>query len=89
MLTGLSVVWRLCNPMTRDLRKYARQTNTRLLVGFMLLLFLVGDGLIYAFYGRESAIMGLICLAAGTAPLLLIGLVLWGMEWVVKRANRE
>jgi len=75
--------------MTRDLRKYAQQTNAQLLVGFLLLLFLIGDGLIYAFYGRQSAIMGLICLAAGVAPLLLIGLVLWGMEWIVKRAQRE
>ncbi len=75
--------------MTRDLRKYARQTNVQLLVGFLLLLFLIGDGLIYIFYGRQSAIMGLICLAAGVAPLLIIGLVLWGMEWVVERANKE
>ena len=75
--------------MTRDLRKYARQTNVQLLVGFLLLLFIIGDGLIYTFYGRQSAIMGLICLAAGVAPLLIIGLVLLGMEWVVKRVNRE
>ncbi len=75
--------------MTRDLRRYARQTNIRLLVGFLLLLFLVGDGLIYAFYGPQSAIMGLICLGAGVAPLLLIFLILRGMEWIVKRANEE
>jgi len=75
--------------MTRDLRKYDNQTNFRSLIGFLLLLFLVGDGLIYVFYGRESAVMGLICLAAGVAPLLIIGLILWGMEWVVKRANQE
>ena len=75
--------------MTRDLRKYARQTNVQLLVGFLFLLFIIGDGLIYLFYGRQSAIMGLVCLAAGVAPLLIIGLILWGMEWVVKRANRE
>ncbi len=75
--------------MTRDLRKYARQTNVQLLIGFLLVLFIIGDGLIYLFYGRQSAIMGLVCLAAGVAPLLIIGLILWGMEWVVKRANRE
>lgn len=75
--------------MKRDLRKYARQTNVQLLIGFLLLLFVIGDGLIYFFYGRQSAIMGLICLAAGVAPLLIIGLVLWGMEWIVKRANEE
>jgi hypothetical protein len=75
--------------MTRDLRKYASQTNIRSLVGFLLLLFIVGDGLIFAIYGKESAIMGLICIAAGVAPLLLIGLVLWGMDWVVKKAREE
>ena len=61
----------------RDLRKYARQTNTRLLVGFLLLLFLVGDGLIYVFYGKEAALMGGVCLLAGLTPLLLIWLALW------------
>lgn len=75
--------------MTRDLRAYARQTNIRLLVGFIVLLFLIGDGLIYAFYGRQSAIMGIICLAAGVAPLMIIFLILRGMEWIVERANRE
>lgn len=75
--------------MTRDLRKYARQTNVQLLAGFLLVLFIIGDGLIYFFYGRQSAIMGFICLGAGVAPLLIIGLILWGMEWVVEKANRE
>ena len=73
----------------RDLRRYARQTNARVVAGFILILVLVGDGLIYFIYGREAAIMGLICLAAGLAPLLLIALVLWFMEWVVKRANEQ
>ena len=75
--------------MTRDLRRYARQTNTRLLVGGILILFVVGDGLIYLFYGRGAAVMGLLCLAAGLAPLLLIWLILTLMEWVVKKANQE
>ena len=74
--------------MTRDLRRYARQTNTRLLAGGILILFLVGDGLIYLFYGPRAAVMGLLCLVAGLAPLLLIWLFLAGMEWIVKRANR-
>lgn len=75
--------------MSRDMRKYARQTNVRLLVGFLILLFLIGDGLIYAFYGRGAALMGLLCLGAGLVPLLLIAVILWGLEWFVKRANRE
>ncbi len=75
--------------MTRDLRAFSRQTNVRLLVGFIILLFVVGGGLIYAFYGRQSAIMGLVCLGAGVAPLAIIFLVLRGMEWIVKRDRQE
>ncbi len=73
--------------MTRDLRRYARQTNIRLLVGFILILFLVGDGLIYNFYGRNAALFGLLCLVLGLAPLILIALALWGLEWLASRAN--
>ena len=75
--------------MTRDLRRYARQTNTRLVIGFFLILFFVGDGLIWYFYGRASALFGLFCLLAGSAPLVLIGLILWGMDKFVQRANEE
>jgi hypothetical protein len=75
--------------MTRDLRKYARNTNIRLLVGFILLLFIVGDGLIYLIYGPQGAFFGFICLIAGLAPLVLIALLLWILEWIVKRANED
>lgn len=75
--------------MTRDLRKYARQTNIRLVVGFVVLLFLVGDGLIYWIYGREAALLGLTCMLIGLAPVALIGLALWGMEWMVRRTKED
>ena len=75
--------------MSRDLRKYARNTNIHLLAGFILLLFLVGGGLIYMVYGPQGAMFGLICLLAGLAPLVLIALILWIMEWIVNRANEE
>ena len=75
--------------MTRDLRKYARNTNIRLFAGFIVLLFIVGGSLIYMIYGVEGTLMGLICLLVGLAPLLLIALILWIMEWIVKRANDE
>ena len=75
--------------MTRDLRKYARQTNVRLLAGFILLLFLVGDGLVLMFYGREAALLGLLCILLGIAPLLLIGLTLWMIELIVHRLDRS
>ncbi len=57
--------------MTRDLRQYARQTNVRLMIGALFLLFVVGDGLIYLIYGRGAALMGLLCLLGGLLPVLL------------------
>jgi hypothetical protein len=75
--------------LARDLRSYAKQTNIRLFVGGILLLFLVGDGLIYLFFGINSAIMGLICLALGLAPLFLIWLILAVIEWVTKKVDEE
>ena len=56
----------------RDLRKYARQTNTRLIIGGILLLVFVGGGLIYLIYGGGAAITGLLCIFAGLVPILLI-----------------
>jgi hypothetical protein len=75
--------------VTRDLRKYARQTNFRLLIGFILLLFILGDGLIYIFLGREAAIMGLICLFTGLAPIILILGALWIIDWIAKQNDKK
>jgi hypothetical protein len=75
--------------MGRDLRRYARQTNVRLGIGGILLLLVVGDGLIYLIYGRGAALMGLLCLLLGLAPLALIWLALTGLDWVVKKAGRQ
>ena len=75
--------------MAKDLRKYAKQTNTRLVMGGIIILFIIGDGMIYAFYGGGAAIMGLVCILAGLFPLLLIWLALAGVEWLSRRANRD
>lgn len=73
--------------MVSDLRKYASQTNIRLVAGFTLILFVIGDGLIWLIYGREAAILGFVCLLAGLFPPVLIALVLWAMDTFVKRQN--
>jgi len=73
----------------RDLRKYARQTNVRLGVGALLLLFVVGTGLIYLFYGPGAAVTGFLCLLAGLTPLVLIFISLILLDWIQKRANRD
>ena len=51
------------------------------------MLFIVGDGLIYLFMGREAALLGFLCLVVGLAPILLVWLILTGLEWVARRAD--
>jgi hypothetical protein len=75
--------------MSRDLRKYARQTNVRLIVGGFILVFVVGIGLIYLFYGQGAALTGLLCLVVGLIPLLLIWLMFFVLEIITKRVKRE
>ncbi|MGQ9832689.1 MAG: hypothetical protein ACUVRJ_02650 [Candidatus Villigracilaceae bacterium] len=70
--------------MTRDLREYARQTNVRLVVGALLLLFIVGDGLIYYFYGAGAALMGFLCLLGGLLPVALTILAVALLDWLAK-----
>jgi len=71
--------------MSRDLRQFARQTNIRLIIGFILLLFIIGDGLIYLFFGQQAALMGVICLMAGLSPVILIFFALWFIDWIVQK----
>ena len=73
--------------MSRDLREYTQKTETRLLVGFLILVFLVGDGLIFYFYGTGAGMVGLFCLLGAMVPVLLVVLFLWITDKVVK--NRE
>jgi hypothetical protein len=75
--------------MSRDLRKYARQTNIQLAVGAVLLLFIIGDGLIYLFYGAGAAVFGILCILGGMVPVVLVVLVLLLFDWIQKRANRD
>ena len=75
--------------MTRDLRKYARQTNVRIGVGAALILFVVGTGLVYYIYGAGAAVGALLCLLAALVPVALIFLSLALLDWIQKRANRS
>lgn len=73
--------------MLRDLRQYAKQTNLRLFAGFVLLFVIVGEGLIWLIYGAGAAIFGLLCVLAAMVPVVLIILILWLAELVLKRAD--
>lgn len=75
--------------MDRDLRKYMKETNVRVAVGTLLLLFIVGLGLIWAIYGFGAAVSGFLCLLGAFVPIALILFALYGLDWIVKRANRD
>jgi hypothetical protein len=74
--------------MSRDLHKYSRQTHFRLIIGGLLLIFVIGDGLILIFYGKNAALLGLLCLAGGLTPVVLIWLILLLMEWIANHVER-
>jgi hypothetical protein len=73
--------------MKRDLRAYARQTNLRLVIGALLLLFVVGLGLIWVIYGGGAASFGFFCILAGLSPVVLIGLIFLAIEWILRSAR--
>ena len=73
--------------MSRDLRKYSRETNIRLLFGAFILLFILGVGLIWLIYGQGAGGMALVCLLAALAPIVLILGVFLAIDWILSRAR--
>ena len=71
--------------MSRDLREYTKNTKTRLVIGFVALIFLVGDGLIFLFFGKESGIFGLVCMLGAFIPILLVIIFLMIADKIVKK----
>ncbi len=75
--------------MSRDLRKYRRQTTFRLILGGLAMVFVVGTGLIYLIYGKAAALSGLVCLGLGLIPLVAILLFFWIIDWIIHRSRDE
>jgi hypothetical protein len=75
--------------VVKDLRKYTKDTQNRLVIGFLSLVFLVGIGLIYLFYGKGAAFAGFVCLLAVLIPVGLVVLFLWLMDRIVKRNDGD
>jgi multisubunit Na+/H+ antiporter MnhB subunit len=71
----------------KDLREYSKQTNVRMVLGAFILLFVVGVGLIWIFYGEGAAGMGLTCLLAALAPIIVMLAVFVGIDWILRRAR--
>jgi hypothetical protein len=76
-------------PPERDLRRYARSTQFRLIFGGLLILLIVGNGLIRWIFGPSALVTALMCSFAGLAPVILIILFLWLMEKIVEKDRRE
>ena len=74
--------------MTRDLREYTENTQLRLVLGFLLLVFLIGDGLIFLIYGVGAGLSGLICLLAALFPVALVVFFLWVADRIVKNQDQ-
>jgi Sec-independent protein secretion pathway component TatC len=83
------IIYKIWSNMTRDLRKYASQTNVQLIAGALTLLFVVGLGLIAWIYGFGAALMGLLCMLGALVPIGLIALSLNGLDAIVKRINKD
>ncbi len=73
----------------QDLRKYASQTTFRLILGGLIILLVVGEGLIWIIYGGPAALMGLLCIGAGLIPVIIIVIILAVMEKIVKNQRGE
>jgi len=74
------------NPMKNiNLEDYASQTKFRLVLWFILILFIVGLGLIWVFYGRNAALIGFFCLLGAGIPIGLIAVFLLGLDAIVKK----
>jgi hypothetical protein len=73
--------------LSRDLRKYSRQTNYRLLFGAFILLFVIGVGLIWLIYGQGAGGMALVCLLATLVPIILILGIFLAIDWILSRAR--
>ena len=71
----------------RDLRKYARTTQIRLIIGVLVILIVVGNGLIWMIFGSNAAHMALICMGIGIATALLIIVSLGLIAWILRRAR--
>jgi hypothetical protein len=75
--------------MSFDPQKHFKQTQLQFVIGFVVILIIVGFGLIFYFYGSSAAVMGIICVATGVLPVIVIYMILKGIENYVNKINNE
>lgn len=75
--------------MPVDVDKYTAQTKYHLIIWFFVLLFSLGLGLIWLFYGGQAALLGFFCLLATAIPIGLIALVLLGLDKISGKGQKR
>lgn len=68
-------------------RAHRTRTDRNLLLGFFALLFIVGGGLIWYFYGAGAAALGVACIALGAVLVGGLALLMVGIEWLSNRMD--
>jgi len=76
-------------PRPTDLRRHRALTDRNLLIGFFVILFVVGLGLIGAFYGWGAILGGALCLLAFAALAGLLWGIMWGLEKLSQRLDDQ
>jgi hypothetical protein len=67
-----------------DLGRHQRQTQSRLVIGGLLILLSVGGGLVWLIYGRTAAITAVACLLGASGVFGLLWIILALLELWVK-----
>ena len=61
--------------------RFARSVEGQLVMGFFILLYGVGGGLIWYFYGPAAALLGVACMTGS----VIFFLMLYGIVWLLGR----
>ena len=61
--------------------RFARSLEGQLVIGFFLVLYLVGGGLIWLFYGKGAALLGMVCMTGGLFLFLLLYAIVALIGW--------
>jgi hypothetical protein len=61
------------------------RTNLALILGGLLLVLVGGNLLVWLLYGPGTALQSLACMMVLLIPVGLIAVILWLMDWVVRR----
>lgn len=76
-------------PRPDNPRAHRARTDRQLLLGFFALLFVVGGGLIWYFYGAGAAAVGVGCMAVGALLTGALALLMVGLQWLSDRLEER